>query len=250
MLFRILLFAFTLSACSDPYGDAQKADTIAAWEAFIKDNPKNPKRSLGEVRLEELYLKAARDGKTLEGYDTYLEKFPKGQMAAAAKTERREFLMEWARETDTPDAWKKYIQEYPTGNSKAQREAKRRLNMAENKGAIEFGPIKMEQVNLAEDPNGPLNGYGFYVDVTNKSEKAIERLNVQISYLDDNGKSLKKASWPAVAQRLPAGLPMPEGFNKPIAPGESRQWEWTDGEMPSGWSKKAKVTATDIKFVE
>ena len=250
MLIRTLLIAVALMGCSDPYGDAQKVDTIAGWEAFVKDNPKNPKRSLAEVRLEELYLKAARDGKSLEGYDTYLQKFPKGQMAAAATKERREFLMEWARETDTPDAWEKYIAEYPTGNSKAQREAKRRLNMAKNKDAISFGPVKMEQVNLAEDPNGPLNGYGFYVDVTNKSDKPIKRLNVQISYLSDDGSVLKRASWPAVAQRLPAGLPMPEGFNKPIAPGESRQWEWTDGEMPKGWSKKAKVAATDIKFVE
>ena len=88
MLIRTLLIAVALMGCSDPYGDAQKVDTIAGWEAFVKDNPKNPKRSLAEVRLEELYLKAARDGKSLEGYDTYLQKFPKGQMAAAATKER------------------------------------------------------------------------------------------------------------------------------------------------------------------
>ena len=250
MLFRTLLIAAILIGCSNPYGDAQKADNIETWEKFIKENPKNPNRSLAEVRLEELYLKAARDGKTLDAYDLYLQKFPKGQFAKTAKDERREFLMDWARDTDTPDAWQKYLEEYPTGNSKAQREAKRRLNMAKNKNAIEFGPIKMEQVNLAEDPNGPLNGYGFYVDVTNKSDQPIQRLNVQIAYLADDGKALRKKSWPAVAPRLPAGLPMPPGFDKPIAPGETRQWEWTDGDMPEAWSKKAKVVATDIKFVE
>ena len=74
-------------------------------------------------------------------------------MAKTAKDERREFLLDWARDTDTPEAWQKYLDEYPTGNSKAQREAKRRLNMAKNKNAVEFGPIKMEQVNLAEDPD-------------------------------------------------------------------------------------------------
>jgi hypothetical protein len=250
MLVRIALIALIFTGCSDSFGDAQKLDSITGWEAFITDNPKNPKRSLAEVRLEELYLKAARDGKALEGYDIYLTKFPKGNLVNTANTERREFLLDWARETDTPEAWEKYIAEYPTGNTKAKREARRRLNMAKNKNAIEFGPIKMEQVNMAEDPDGPLNGYGFYVDVTNKSDKPIQRLNVQIAYLDDDGGVLKRASWPAVAERLPAGLPMPEGFSKPIAPGEARQWEWTDGEMPQGWSKKAKVIATDIKFAE
>jgi len=250
MFVRIALLALFFTGCSDPYGDAQNVDSIAAWEAFVAENPKNPKRSLAQVRLEELYLKAARDGKSLEGYDLYLKKFPKGNLIDTANKERRDFLIEWARETDTPEAWEKYIAEYPTGNSKAKREARRRLNMAKNKDAIEFGPIKMEQVNMAEDPDGPLNGYGFYVDVTNKSDKPIQRLNVQIAYLNDAGDVLKKASWPAVAQRLPAGLPMPEGFSKPIAPGEARQWEWTDGEMPQDWSKKAKVIATDIKFAE
>jgi len=250
MFAQIALTALLFTGCSDPYGDAQKVDSISTWETFISENPKNPKRSLAEVRLEELYLKAARDGKSLEGYDLYLKKFPKGNLVTTATKERREFLMDWARETDTPEAWEKFIAEYPTGNSKLKREAKRRLNMAKNKSAIEFGPIKMEQVNMAEDPDGPLNGYGFYVDVTNKSDKPIQRLNVQIAYLDDDGGVLKRASWPAVAERLPAGLPMPEGFSKPIAPGEARQWEWTDGEMPKGWSKKAKVIATDIKFAE
>lgn len=249
MIHRFALLATLVVGCSDPYGEAQKADTIAGWETFIAENPKNPKRSMGQIRLEELYLEAARSSGTLEGYDTYMEKYPKGKLTETAVKERRTFLMEWARTENTVAAWEKYLADYPASRSAGGREAKQRLNMAKHSDKIELGPTKMERVNLAENPEGPLDGYGFYVDVTNKGDAPIEYLNVMISYLDAEGKSLKSNKWPAVATRLPAGLPMAEGFSKPIAPGETRQWEWTTGEIPDGWSKKTRVVPINVKFV-
>ncbi len=248
-MLRLAALTLILSGCADPYGEAQKADTIAAWEAYIQDNPRSPKKSMAEIRLEELYLAAARETKSLESYDTYLGKFPKGKMVDQATKERREFLIEWARTTDTVEAWEKYLSEYPASRSEGGKEAKRRLNMAKHKDKIELGPIKMEQVNLAEDPNGPLNGYGFYVDVTNKGDAAITMLKLEIQYLDEAGQKVGSGSWPVVATRLPGGLPMAEGFSKPIKPGETRQWEWTDGELPEKWAKKSKIVATGIQFI-
>ena len=249
MLTRFALVAALLVGCSDPYGEAQKADTIAAWETFIEENPKNPKRSMGQIRLEELYLEAARTSGTLDGYDTYLAKYPKGKLNEAAVKERRTFLMDWARTENTVEAWEKYLADYPASRSAGGREAKARLNMAKHRTKISLGPTKMERVNLAENPEGPLDGYGFYVDITNSGKTPIEYLNIMISYLDAEGKPLKSSKWPAVATRLPAGLPMPEGFSKPIAPGETRQWEWTTGDIPDGWAKKTTVTPVNVKFV-
>lgn len=249
MLNRLALAAILMTGCSDPYGEAQKADTIVAWEAFIDENPKNPKRSMGQIRLEELYLTAARESGKLEAYDTYLSKYPKGKLNESAVKERRSFLMDWARQTNTVEAWEKYLADYPASRSKGGREAKQRLNMAKHSHKIVLGPTKMEQVNLAENPDGPLDGYGFYVDVTNNGDTPIEYLNMMISYLDAEGVSLRSSKWPAVATRLPASLPMPEGFSKPIAPGETRQWEWTVGDPPEGWSKKTVVVPVNVKFV-
>ena len=248
-MLRLALFSALLVGCADPYSEAQKVDTIAGWEAYITDNPRSPKKAMAEIRLEELYLAGARDAKSLDAYDTYLAKFPKGKMVDDATKERREFLLEWARSTDTVEGWEKYLAEYPATRSEGGKEAKRRLNMAKHKDKIELGPIKMEQVNLAEDPNGPLNGYGFYVDVTNKGDAPIASLSLQIQYLDESGSMVGSGSWPVVAPRLPGGVPMAEGFDKPIKPGETRQWEWTDGELPEKWAKKSKVIPTSIQFV-
>ena len=249
MLIRLVLTLALITGCSDPFGDAQKADTIAAWTQFVDGNPKSPRLGMGQIRLEQLYLESARSEKTLEHYDTYLKKFPKGKFVEKATKERREFLIAWARETNTVAGWEQYLKEYPATRSAGGREAKSRLKMAKHKDNIGIGPVKMEQVNLAEDPKGPLNGYGFYVDVTNKGTAAIAAMGIQIQYLDNAGKSVGSGTWPVVAKRLPGGLPMAEGFDKPIAPGETRQWEWTEGDLPSDWSKKTTVVATYIKFV-
>ena len=200
-MLRLAALALILSACNDPYGEAQKADTIAGWEAYIQDNPRSPKKAMAEIRLEELYLASAREAKSLETYDTYLTKFPKGKMVDDAKKERREFLIEWARTTDTVEAWEKYLAEYPASRSEGGKEAKRRLNMAKHKDSVELGPVKMEQVNLAEDPNGPLNGYGFYVDVTNNGDAAIAMLKLEIHYLDEAGQKVGSEA----GQWLPLG---------------------------------------------
>jgi len=249
MLIRLLLSVAILSGCADPYGDAQKVDTIEAWTAFVDGNPKSPRRGMGEIRLEELYLAAARESKTLDSYDAYLNKFPKGRHIDAATKERREFLLSWARKTNTVASWEQYLKEYPATRSAGGREAKQRLNMVTHQDKIELGPVKMEQVNLAEDPKGPMNGYGFYVDVTNKGDVAIESMGLTITYLGAGGQSVGSGSWPVVATRLPGGLPMAEGFGKPIAPGETRQWEWTTGNISDDWSKKASIVATYINFV-
>ena len=41
-MIRLALITVATLGCSDPYGDAQKADTIAAWESFVDENPRSP----------------------------------------------------------------------------------------------------------------------------------------------------------------------------------------------------------------
>ncbi|MEC8423502.1 MAG: hypothetical protein VX000_06975 [Myxococcota bacterium] len=41
-------------------------------------------------------------------------------------------------------------------------------------------------------------------------------------------------------------IPMPREYYKPILPGETRRWEWTTGDMPTGWSKRVRVKPVDI----
>ena len=164
--------------------------------------------------------------------------------------ERKQFLFDWAAEQDTPEAWQKFLDEYKKGDKKLRSKARQRLRMAENRDRVDIGPVETEQVNLAENPDGPLDGWGFTADVTNKGDKPIQTLMLEIQYLNDAGKAAKTDLWPAVATALPGNLPFEEGFDKPIAPGEVRVFNYTTGDLPAGWSKKVKLVPVDIGFAK
>ena len=246
----LLSLGVVATGCEDPFEKAQTTHTIDAYEQYLKENPDGTYVLQAKLALEDLYLQSAREGKALEGYDKYLERFPKGQHKAKVMDERKQFLFDWAAEQDTPEAWQKFLDEYKKGDKKLRSKARQRLRMAENRDRVELGPVETEQVNLAENPDGPLDGWGFTADVTNKGDKPIQTLMLEIQYLDGSGNKAKADLWPAVATRLPGGLPFEEGFDKPIAPGEVRVFSYTTGDLPAGWSKKVKLVPVDIGFVE
>lgn len=236
-----------LTACDD-FPSVQEADTIEAYEAYLEANPSSRWQIQATSRLEELYLEKAKADATLEGYDRYLERFPDGHLKERAMKEREEFLFNWAIDSHTAEGWKKFLEEYPRAKKKKKEKAQRSIKVLELADKIEVGPVEKERVNLAEDPEGPLNGWGFYMDVTNRTGKEVSYLSYSIAFLDDEGNTLLRKDWPVVARYWP--IPMEEEKKVPIKHGETRVWEWTDGNMPDGWSGKVQVTSSAIKFAD
>ncbi len=246
LLLAALLFA---TGCEDQFDKAQQAHTIDAYELYLKENPDGARTLEANLALEDLYLEKARNDGTLEGYDAYVKRFPKGKHLEKVMEERKQFLFDWAAEKDTPEAWNTFLDEYKTGAKKLRTQAKQRLRMAENRDKVSGSPVEIEQVNLAENPDGPLDGWGFTADFTNNGDVAISYLMIEIQYLNDTGKAVKSEQWPAVAERLPGNLPMEDGFSDPIPPGASRTFNFTTGDLPADWSKKVKLVPVDIGFV-
>jgi len=246
-----LLFAALLATigCENEFDKAQQAHTIEAYESYLKNNPDGSRSLEANLALEDLYLEKARTDENLEGYDAYVKRFPKGKHLEKVMEERMQFLFDWAAEQDTPESWQRFLDEYKSGAKKLRTRAKQRKRMAENRDKVEIGEVEVEQVNLAENPDGPLDGWGFTADVVNNGQEAIQYLMIEIQYINDAGKSAKSEQWPAVATRLPGNLPMEEGFSEPIQPGASRTFHFTTGDLPAEWSKKVKLVPVDIGFV-
>jgi len=249
---RHILFFTLLVGCSDPFAVALETDSIEGYEKYLEENPNSPKIDMAAGRLEGLYLEKARRDAKLESYDQYLRRYPEGRMLQKAQDERQRLLLAWAASTDTVESWSRFLKEYPKAKKKVTRRVNRRLNMAKHRDKLTLGPVKMEQVNMAEDPEGPLNGYGFWVDVTNGAKRAVTRLDLEISYLGPSGKALGKKVWEVVH---PGPLhsdrtPMAKGFSTPIKAGDTRVWEWSDAEPPDGWTKKVTVKPVRITFKE
>jgi hypothetical protein len=248
----MLALLLVLLAGCDPFADVQKVDTIEAYESYLADNPNSTNKLQAEGRLATLLLEKARKDGTVESYDLFLARFPASSLVKDAQKERKELVWARADALDTLDGWKAVVDEYSKpekdgGDRDVVRRAKRRMRMATHKDHVEISPLEMEMVNLQENPDGPLDGYGFFADVKNTGTKPIVMLKLRLQYLDGAGEPVGEVEWPVVASQLPGNLPMPEGFDKPIEPGETRRWEWTTGDMPDGWSKQSKLTAVDIR---
>ncbi len=233
-----------LVACGEPFIEAQNADTIEAYEKYLAENPDGRFALEASGRLETLYLERAKTEKTLEAYDAYLERFPEGAMRDKALTEREEFLYDWAKQTNTAEGWQKYLDEYPKGKKQRRQYAKRMLTVHAYLPSLDVGPADKQQVNLAEDPEGPLDGWGFTTDVTNNGDKTVIDLRLTIQYLSPEGGVLEEKEWPVVAEYWP--VPVEEERKVAMQPGETRTWEWTTGNLPERWDRQVRVYVSRV----
>ncbi len=234
------------TACGDNFMDVQNADTIEAYETYLKNNPDNRFMIQINSRLEELYLQAARDEATLEAYDRYMERFPgpDAVLKEKANLEREVFLFQRAKDQNTAESWDRFLKEYPRAEKNRRSQAKRMVSVHEYYSNLEVSPTRVEQINLAEDPEGPLNGWGFYVDVTNNGKKTIESMSLTVDYLGDSGKVIGSREWLIVAPYWP--VPVLEINKQPMKPGDTREWAWETGNIPEGWSRKVNVYVSRI----
>lgn len=246
---RILLLSLVLSGgCADPFEDTKKVDTIEAWQTFLATDPSGSRRLFAEDRLEELLTAKAEASNLPADYDAVLQRFPESRAKKKLQEARVKAALAIAEKENTTEGWKKFEAENPFADPGVMKSAKARITMAEYEPKLAFSEPVVKQVNLAEDPKGPLDGWGFYADVTNNGDKSLSRLNLEVQLLDAEGKVLRAFQYPVVAGSLPRGMPMPEGFSTPMAPGDTRKWEYTTDDIPEGWSQKVKLVPVSVTF--
>ena len=246
MKYALPLLFLVAVGCGDNFADVQEKDTIEAYEEFIKNNPSSGFLMQAEARLEDLFLEKAR-AEGLESYDLYFERFPDGARKEDATKERERFLFSWAEETNTKEGWKKFKEEYPKPAKDHVRVVKAMLKVHKYMDNLEVGGPMVEQVNLAEDPEGPLDGWSISADVTNNGKRTLEQLSMTVVYLDENGKKVGSRKWPAVAPYWK--VPVEEEKKKPFKPGDTITWNWTTGNVPDGWARQVRVYVSGIAYL-
>jgi hypothetical protein len=112
---------------------------------------------------------------------------------------------------------------------------------------LSWTELVIEPVNLAEDPNGPKNGWGFTSTVTNKGTRLVRDLRFTITLKSPAGADITHAEWPVVAKVWP--LPIEDEHKVPMKPGDTRVWSWTsDDPAPGVWKQQATLVPTRIAF--
>jgi len=240
----LLLAVLLLAACGDNFYSVQQADTIEAYESYLQQHPNSRFDLQAKTRLEELYLDKAKASKRLEGYDEYLKKFPDGVYHDKAMKAREDFLFQWAKGKGTVDAWKKYLDEYPHASNKRKKEAHQAMAVAAYAPSLELSDVRSKRVNLAENPDGPLDGWELDVDVKNKGDRTVSFLSLEAHW---DGEGIGHHTWPVVAPTWP--IPMEDAKKVPIKPGETRTWVWTTNKIPADYKGSFTVQPTAVAFV-
>jgi hypothetical protein len=247
---RTLLLALFLAACADPYADAEQAGTIEAWESYLATgNPSASQKLTAEQKLEALLVAKAEETKAIPDYDAVIKRYPKSKSIKKMKEGRATAAFNVAESENTVDAWKRFLDENDTADGALKKKARDRMAVAEYVDKLGISEVKAEQVNLAEDPKGPKDGWGFSAEITNNGDKTIEYLNMELQFLDAAGKKIGASTQPAVGANK-GGMPTAETQLKPLAPGEKRAWAFSTGEVPDGWAegKATKLTPAAIRF--
>jgi hypothetical protein len=96
--------------------------------------------------------------------------------------------------------------------------------------------LRVVKVNLANDPKGPLNGYGLYADVTNTGGRILVEVELELEFTDADGKVIGDRTWWVAAPEL-VGMPTPPRIVPPLRAGDTREFQFTTGEAPEGWAR-------------
>lgn len=246
---RLLLALCLLTACGDDFATAQQAGTIEAFETYLEENPSGRHQLAAVAVLETLYLEAAREAGTLEAYDRYLARFPNGDLRTKVLEERESFLFAWAKERGTAEGWSRFLHEYPSADKKRKAEALRLMLVASYAPDLSWTDLVIEPVNLAEDPNGPKNGWGFRTTVTNNGDRTLTDLRFTLDLTSEAGSVIASNEWPVVAKVWP--LPIEDEHKVPMKPGDTRVWSWSQEDpAPGRWKQGAKLRPTRITFLD
>jgi hypothetical protein len=246
MRVALVVAAMLLTGCDD-FHAVQQADSIEAYETYLEKHPSSRMRFQAVTRLEELYLDKAKEEATLEAYDTYFERFPEGSYQERAMKEREDLLYTWTIDENTVEGWEEYLAQYPKANKKRKKKAKRALKMAEYRPHLTLSPARSQRVNLAEDPEGPLDGWKYEVDVTNTGDRTLTYLALTIRW-QEPGRVAEREEWPVVTKRWP--VPMEEERKAPLEPGQTRTWEWTTRKIPAEYAGEITVQPTAVAYLE
>ena len=232
----LLLTALLFTGC-DPFAAAQREDSVEAYETFLANNPSSPWRPQAQDRLETLTFEAAKEENTLPAYDAWLERFPGSPLSDEVMAAREGSLFRWASEQATVEAWEAFILAYP--DSRRRSTADRSLRAAQYRPHITIGEPRVSRTNLAEDPEGPLNGWLIEADVTNTGEGAFKTVILRPT----SPSALATLEWPVAAQRWT--LPLTEEQQKPLRPGETRTWAWSTNDLDESWDKQVTLILSD-----
>jgi len=245
-----LLFALCLLfGCGEGAAlhEAQNLRTPEGYEAFLEQYPESVEAADLRVTIEKLRYKRAMDSRNPEVLRDYLARHPDGEFVAKAQKLEDETSWQVADGTKTADAYKSYVDLHPEG--RWIDEATVAYTKAAYAEQMTVGEATIAKVNMAQDPAGPLNGWGVQAEVGNPGDQRLSMVKMAIDSLGATGDVVRTDVWYTVVQDL-GPMPVQPHLRPIMEPGETRTFRWTTAESPPGWSEGSfavRVTAVRVE---
>ena len=251
LIFLVLASSFfALAGCDSQQGalrDAQIAGTPDAYEAFLARYPDSVYADSVRTSIEELRYSNAKNGADSALWRDYLEHHPQGKHVKHARRMEDEVSFNEADAIRTPASYQAYLDSHPSGEF--VRGARGELDELGYLDNVLIDNYRVEKINLAKDPKGPLNGWGMYADVHNNGDRILIEVKLELQFLGAAGTVLDTRKWWAVAPEL-MGMPTPPRIVPPLRPEDSREFQFTTGEPPEGWNETFQLVILNLRFRE
>ena len=113
ILGALALVAATTLGCADAsWEGTQRANTVAAYTRFLRDNPESAHAQAAEERIAFLRVMSHQ---TIGAYDQFVETYPQSSLTPELKAAMEPLFFERARATNTVDGYQQFLTSYPGG---------------------------------------------------------------------------------------------------------------------------------------
>jgi len=118
LLVSMLLCFFVFFSCSTEkkgWEKAETANTITAYEEFLKLYPEGEFVDKAHSRIESIYFDEASAANTIASYEDFLKLYPEGEFADSAHSQIEAIYFDQAKAANSIEAYKDFLERYPKG---------------------------------------------------------------------------------------------------------------------------------------
>lgn len=115
MLLLSLMLIQGCATLSTDWNNAQKANSVKSYQAFINKYPNSQQASDAKKEIENLGWQKVAELNHEDGYKWYLSEYPRGKYVAAAREGLQTIMWKNVQQEDSEAAYKNYLSKYPKG---------------------------------------------------------------------------------------------------------------------------------------
>ncbi|GMU11546.1 HEAT repeat domain-containing protein [Corallococcus caeni] len=150
---RALALLLLATGCSHTsFERASEADTVQAYQDFLREHPDDPEALTAQGRIEGLEFDEAKRLHSVLAYKRFLEMYPDAPQRQRAQSLLEGLRFNAAKETDSEAGWRQFLAEHPDGTHRD--EARARLQTAQERDVQTTTDLKRVSLLLQGEAAG------------------------------------------------------------------------------------------------